>query len=190
MTNLANITDRSRWRILAYWVTTGIIAAEFAFGGVLDVLQLPPLFEMLKRLGYPGYFAVILGVWKLLGAAAVLAPRLPRLEEWAYAGMFFTMTGAGASLVAPILFTGFVVASWALRSVTPPRRPLPGRRHFSEPHHRLLGHNWNHRSRVRSGRSDGRRPTITILRNHEVPGLSGILHDDHRLLVNAGVKIR
>jgi uncharacterized membrane protein YphA (DoxX/SURF4 family) len=124
MTNLANITDYSRRRIIAYWVTTGIIVAEFAFGGVMDVLQLPPFFEILKRLGYPGYFAVILGVWKLLGAAAVLAPRLLRLKEWAYAGMFFTMTGAGAShlavgdpavmLVAPILFTGLVVASRAL----------------------------------------------------------------------------
>jgi uncharacterized membrane protein YphA (DoxX/SURF4 family) len=94
----------------------------------MDVLQLPPFFEILKRLGYPGYSAVILGVWKLLGAAAVLAPRLPRLKEWAYAGMFFTVTGAGAShfavgdpavmLLAPILFTGFVVASWALRPST------------------------------------------------------------------------
>jgi hypothetical protein len=55
----------------------------------------------------------------------VLAPRFPRLKEWAYAGMFFNMTGAAAShlavgdptvtLVAPIILTGLVAASWLLR---------------------------------------------------------------------------
>jgi hypothetical protein len=42
----------------------------------MDVLQLPPFFEILKRLGYPGYFAVILGVWKLLGAPSLTGSRL------------------------------------------------------------------------------------------------------------------
>jgi uncharacterized membrane protein len=125
MTKLANSTDCSRRRIIAYWVTTVIIAAEFAVGGVMDILRLPPFFAIVKHLGYPGYFSVILGVWKVLSAVAVLAPRFPRLKEWAYAGMFFNMTGAAAShlavgdppvtLVAPIIFTGLVVASWALR---------------------------------------------------------------------------
>jgi uncharacterized membrane protein YphA (DoxX/SURF4 family) len=125
MTKLTNFTDCSRRRIIAYWVTTVIIAAEFAVGGVMDILRLPPFFEILRHLGYPGYFSVILGAWKVLGAVAVLAPRFPRLKEWAYAGMFFNMTGAAAShlavgdpavtLVAPIIFTGLVIASWVLR---------------------------------------------------------------------------
>jgi uncharacterized membrane protein YphA (DoxX/SURF4 family) len=125
MTKLANSTDCSRRRIIAYWVTTVIIAAEFAIGGVMDILRLPPFFAILKHLGYPGYFSVILGIWKVFGAVTVLAPRFPRLKEWAYAGMFFNMTGAAAShlavgdppvaLVAPIIFTGLVIASWALR---------------------------------------------------------------------------
>jgi uncharacterized membrane protein YphA (DoxX/SURF4 family) len=122
---LANSTDCSQRRIIAYWVTTVIIAAEFAVGGVMDILRLPPFFEILRHLGYPGYFSVILGCWKVLGAVAVLAPRFSRLKEWAYAGMFFNMTGAAAShlavgdppvtLVAPIIFTGLVIASWVLR---------------------------------------------------------------------------
>jgi hypothetical protein len=79
------------------------------------------------HLGYPVYFSFIIGIWKVLGAVAVLSPRFPKLREWAYAGMFFNMTGAAAShlavgdgvgmLVAPIIFTGLVVASWALRPV-------------------------------------------------------------------------
>jgi uncharacterized membrane protein YphA (DoxX/SURF4 family) len=121
----ANSNDCPRRRVIAYWITTAIIAAEFAVGGAMDILRLPPFFAILNRLGYPGYFSVILGVWKVLAAVAVLVPRFPRLKEWAYAGMFFTMTGAAAShlavsdpaitLVAPITFTGLVVASWALR---------------------------------------------------------------------------
>jgi hypothetical protein len=49
------------------------------------------------HLGYPLYFVTILGFWKVLGAMALLAPRFPRLKEWAYAGTFFEMTGAAAS---------------------------------------------------------------------------------------------
>ena len=121
MTKLAYSTNCSRRRIIAYWVTTVIIAAEFAVGGVMDLLRLPPFFAILEHLGYPGYFSVILGVWKVLGAAAVLVPRFPRLKEWAYAGMVFVYTGAVASRLAvgdapvsfigPIIFTGIVAAS-------------------------------------------------------------------------------
>ena len=139
MTKLANSTDWSRRRLIAYWVTTAIIAAEFAVGGVMDILRLPPFFAIMRHLGYPAYFSVILGVWKVLGAVAVLAPRLPRLKEWAYAGMIFNMTGAVAShlavgdpavtLVAPIIFTGLVAASWAMRPSArcddPPAPPAP-----------------------------------------------------------------
>jgi uncharacterized membrane protein YphA (DoxX/SURF4 family) len=125
MLKLANSTDWSRRRLIAYWVTTAIISFEFAVGGVMDILRLPPFFAIMRHLGYPGYFSAILGVWKVLAAVAVLAPRLPRLKEWAYAGMIFNMTGAVAShlsvgdpavtLVAPTIFTSLVAASWALR---------------------------------------------------------------------------
>lgn len=77
------------------------------------------------RLGYPGYFSVDLGVWKVLGAIVVLVPRFPRLKKWAYAGMFFTMIGAALShlaahdsavmLIGPLVFAVLVVVSWSLR---------------------------------------------------------------------------
>ena len=63
----------------------------------------------------------------------MLAPRLPRLKEWAYAGMVFDLTAASVAhaavgdplgnVVAPILLTGIVLASWALR---PGERKLAG----------------------------------------------------------------
>lgn len=136
MTGIATSAASSRGRTIAYWVATALVAAESAVGGVMDVLQLPPFLAILMHLGYPPYFSVIIGVWKVLAAAAVLAPRLPRLKEWAYAGIVFNMTGAAAShlavgdaaaaLVAPLVFTGLVAASWALRPSA--RRDLaPGR---------------------------------------------------------------
>jgi hypothetical protein len=36
----------------------------------------------------------------VLGAIAILVPRFPRLKEWAYAGIFFGLTGAAASVAA------------------------------------------------------------------------------------------
>jgi hypothetical protein len=74
------------------------------------------------------YFFGILGIWKALGAIAILAPRFPRLKEWAYAGIFFDLTGAVASvaavgsygaygfhILAPLILAVITVASWALR---------------------------------------------------------------------------
>jgi hypothetical protein len=79
-----------------------------------------------RAFGYPPYFLVILGIWKLLGAVALFIPGFPRLKKWAYAGVLFDLTGAVASLFAsglidvstmayPIVMTGVAVASWALR---------------------------------------------------------------------------
>jgi uncharacterized membrane protein YphA (DoxX/SURF4 family) len=87
-------------RAVAYWAATALVAAELGVGGGWDVARTQQVREVVGVLGYPGYFLVILGVWKILGAAALLAPRLPRVKEWAYAGAMFTYTGAIASHLA------------------------------------------------------------------------------------------
>jgi uncharacterized membrane protein YphA (DoxX/SURF4 family) len=135
MTDLARSAFSSRSRIIAYWVTNALVVSELALGGVWDVLRVPQVRGLIERLGYPPYFLVILGIWKLLGAVALVIPRFPRLKEWAYAGVFFDLTGAVASQLAsglvdagtmayPIVMTGVAVASWALRP--PSRRLDPG----------------------------------------------------------------
>ena len=132
MTNLAASTIGSRCRLIAYWVTTALVVFELVLGGVWDILRVPQVRGLIERLGYPQYFLVILGIWKLLGAVALVIPRFPRLKEWAYAGVLFDLTGAIASLLAaglmdagtiayPIVMTGIAAASWALR---PPSRRL------------------------------------------------------------------
>ena len=53
------------------------------------MLRVPQARGLIERLGYPAYFLVILGIWKLLGAVALVVPKFPRLKEWAYAGVIF-----------------------------------------------------------------------------------------------------
>jgi uncharacterized membrane protein YphA (DoxX/SURF4 family) len=121
----------SKGSAIAYWITTGLAGAAFLTGGAFDAMGGPEVTKILTHLGYPAYFATIIGVWKLLGGIAILAPRLPRIKEWAYAGMLFDLTGAAFSHAAvgdgvkeigtPLALLVLVVASWWLR---PPSRRL------------------------------------------------------------------
>lgn len=110
---------------IGYYVTTGLVALVFLSGGIADLVAVPSVVEGMAHLGYPPYFVTLLGAWKVLGALAIVAPRSPRLKEWAYAGMFFDLTGAFVShaasgdpldkLIVPLVLVGVLVASWALR---------------------------------------------------------------------------
>ncbi len=46
------------------------------------------------HLGYPTYLLPFIGIAKILAAITVLVPGLPRLKEWAYAGLVFDLIGA------------------------------------------------------------------------------------------------
>jgi DoxX-like family len=116
-------------KMIAYWTTTILVAFFIGSGGAAQVAQyLGNRHGVVPLLGYPMYFFGILGFWKMLGAIAILVPRFPRLKEWAYAGIFFDLTGAAAScaavggygvyafhVIAPLVLTVLTVASWALR---------------------------------------------------------------------------
>jgi uncharacterized membrane protein YphA (DoxX/SURF4 family) len=122
-------------RQVFYWVTTVVAALAFDVPGVLNLIRSPHVAQDMAHLGYPPYFLSILGTWKVLAAIAIVAPRFPRLKEWAYAGMIFDLTGAalsraaigdGAPMVAvPLMIAGVVLASWSLR---PPSRRLQSAR--------------------------------------------------------------
>ena len=85
-------------KIMAYWITTALVAFFIGGGGVAQLAQFKGNpHGIVPVLGYPMYFFGILGFWKVLGAIAILVPRFPRLKEWAYAGIFFDLTGAAAS---------------------------------------------------------------------------------------------
>jgi len=118
----------------AYWITTALVALAFTMGGAMDLIGGPEVVATLRHLGYAPYVATLLGLWKLLAVPAILAPGLPRLKEWAYAGIMFDLTGASVShaasgdgvgeIITPLVILGIAMASWALR---PADRMLAGR---------------------------------------------------------------
>lgn len=120
-------------KTIGYWATTALLSLPLAVGGVFDVKGGPEVAEIMKHLGYPMYVATLIGVWKLLGTAAILAPGMPLIKEWAYAGILFDLTGAAVShassgdtadkVATPLVLTLIGAASWALR---PESRKLPG----------------------------------------------------------------
>lgn len=115
----------TRAQTIGYWVATALGALALGGSGFGNLSKAPEVVAALSALGYPEYFPTILGVWKVLAAVAMLVPGVPRLKEWAYAGVFFAMTGAVASHVlagdpatagiAPLVILSVVAASYALR---------------------------------------------------------------------------
>jgi uncharacterized membrane protein YphA (DoxX/SURF4 family) len=110
---------------ISYWIFTLWLALGMVSTGIVQLIRMPEEVANFAGLGYPLYLMTLIGVWKLLGSLAVLAPRLPLLKEWAYAGFFFCMSGAAISHIAaghsagkvfpPFLLLALTLVSWYLR---------------------------------------------------------------------------
>src|SRR3954453_1769785 len=134
-----------RVRAALYWIVSFTVLLETAVGIQWDLARIPYVVDILTRLGFPLYFATILGISKILALVALslgiskmlapvalLAPRTPRLKEWAYAGLLFVYVGASAchlavgdglgAITTPLVLAAITLASWALR---PPARRDP-----------------------------------------------------------------
>ena len=95
-------------RNLGYWIPTALFCAVLGFSGIAHFGHLEMMVESMTALGYPTYFMTIIGLAKLLGVAALLAPGMPLLKEWAYAGFCFNLIGA----VATHLFVSDPISEW------------------------------------------------------------------------------
>lgn len=121
-----------RIRTVAYWVTTFVIVFELIAGSVWNLMTIEWVEAQLGHLGYPLFFAYVLGVCHVGAAVAIIAPGFRLLKEWAYAGAVFLWSGAVVSHLAlgdgpvswgpPLMFAAIAVASWSLR---PADRRLP-----------------------------------------------------------------
>ncbi len=110
---------------IIYWIATAWLSLGMTATGIVQLIKQPEEVKMMEELGYPLYFLTILGIWKLLGVIAVLAPKFPLLKEWAYAGFFFAMSGAVFSHIAhddqaitlfgPVLLLILTIVSWYFR---------------------------------------------------------------------------
>ena len=125
MTTTNDTVTTTRTKRALYWASTGFAALAIATFGAADLSRVPAAIAGLAHLGYPAYFGTIIGVWKLLAVATMLAPGLPRLKEWAYAGLFFVLSGAAIShaisgdtagvAALPLMILGIVLTSWVLQ---------------------------------------------------------------------------
>jgi uncharacterized membrane protein YphA (DoxX/SURF4 family) len=117
---------------IIYWIATVWLSSGMLASGIYQLLHMqvegalaPPGVYGITKLGYPEYVLTILGIWKILGVAALLAPRFPLIKEWAYAGFVFLTTGAiyshlasghsGAEIFPAALLLVLTVLSWYFR---------------------------------------------------------------------------
>jgi uncharacterized membrane protein YphA (DoxX/SURF4 family) len=117
---------------IIYWISTGWLALGMTSTGIVQLIKMQEEVDLVANLGYPAYLLTLLGIWKLLGVITILIPKFPLVKEWAYAGFFFTMSGAlfshlmvgaGAKeLFGPALLIVLTGISWYFR---PASRKLP-----------------------------------------------------------------
>lgn len=110
---------------IIYWTATLFLSLGMLAGGIQQTLQVGGYNDIVSRLGYPLYMLSIIGTWKILGVAAIVLPARPLLKEWAYAGFFFTMTGAAIShivmqesfreLIPSLTLLIAIIISWYFR---------------------------------------------------------------------------
>ncbi|QIP16590.1 DoxX family protein [Spirosoma aureum] len=110
---------------IIYWISTLWLALGMTSTGIVQLLKMDEEVDKMTHLGYPVYFLPIIGIWKILGVVAVLIPKFTLLKEWAYAGFFFSMSGALFShlmsgnsmnkLFPPLLLLTLTVVSWYFR---------------------------------------------------------------------------
>lgn len=110
---------------IIYWISTIWLALGMLSTGIVQLIKMKEEADMMAHLGYPLYFLTLIGIWKILGTAAILIPKFPLLKEWAYAGFFFAMSGAVFSHLAggdgakdffgPVLLLILTMVSWYFR---------------------------------------------------------------------------
>ena len=76
-------------RKIAFWASTGVIAALMCFAAFSYLSGDPKAVQGFAMVGYPQQLRIILGIAKPLGAIVLLVPGVLRLKEWAYAGFTF-----------------------------------------------------------------------------------------------------
>lgn len=79
---------------IIFWICTGLFSAFMLSSAIPNIMSTQEWVDVFKMLGYPVYMLPFIGVAKLLGVIALIIPGFPRIKEWAYAGLFFDLTGA------------------------------------------------------------------------------------------------
>jgi hypothetical protein len=112
-------------KLIVYWIATALLSFGMLGSGIAQLLHSQDMVDLISHVGYPLYFMYIIGTWKVLGVIVILLPGFALIKEWAYAGLFFVMTGAFFShiligdgiseLLGPFFQTIFIILSWYFR---------------------------------------------------------------------------
>ncbi len=115
----------TRKKTIAYWAVTSFLSFGMLLGGSGQLYRASFNVEGILHLGFPVYLLTIIGLWKILAVVAILIPGYLLVKEWAYAGLFFLLSGGVVSHFAsgdgllealPVfMFMCLTVASWYLR---------------------------------------------------------------------------
>lgn len=109
---------------IIFWLATGIIVLWEGLMPLGTLLFAPDYATVGTRpLGYPDYFAYALIICKVLGAFAIVYPKMPaKLREWAYAGLTFNLIFAFIShacvdknigyMLSPLVILGILIVSY------------------------------------------------------------------------------
>lgn len=84
------------WKI-TFYVSTIVLSLSMLWGGYLDASKNELAVAGITSLGYPAYFAVIIGVAKILGVIGIWQNNVRFLRSFAYAGFVFDTLGATIS---------------------------------------------------------------------------------------------
>jgi hypothetical protein len=90
---------------IIYWTFTILFGAFMMFSAIPNILVTQESVDFITALGYPKYIIPFLGVAKAAGVITLFLPGMPRLKEWAYAGLFFDITGATYSVIGAAGFS-------------------------------------------------------------------------------------
>ena len=107
-------------------VATCLVSIMWVYFGTLYLIHDPGEWKIAnQQLGYPLYIIPLIGVTHILGGLTLLIPSMPRLTEWAYAGLTFTLlltfysrlnsTGSVWNTLDPLFVMALVSVSYVLR---------------------------------------------------------------------------
>lgn len=106
---------------LIYWIATSLAMLTGATSAFMYFTN-PTFIEGYRHLGFPDFFRIELGIFKILGMIVLLVPKIPnRFKEWAYVGFAITFISGiiahgivdGISLaIVPVLPLIFLTISY------------------------------------------------------------------------------
>ncbi len=104
-----------------YWISTALAMLTGATTAFMYFTN-PQFIEGYRHLGFPDYFRIELGIFKIIGLLILLIPTIPaRMKEWAYVGFMITFVsgiiahgtvdGLGLAM-APMIPLVFLIVSY------------------------------------------------------------------------------